>query len=149
MIQLVSAIAVALLTVVLGPLLRGEVSGRLLKRISSHASLREKLAGNVDALASVDELLVKELGVLNERETYRLTRKLNGGNVAAVVFVALAGGAIVYGLVSAAIALIATVIWFWVLIVAAVLVALLAIGLAAVGMGTLYAPKKVADPTSE
>jgi hypothetical protein len=148
MIQLISAVAVALLTVVLGPILRGEVSGRLIKRISGHAGLREKLTGNAAALEELDELLVAELKVLNEKETYRLTRKLNGGSLAALIFVAVLGGAVVYGLVSAAIALIGTVIWFWVLIILAVLAGLFTIALAAVGLGTLYAPPRAASATA-
>ncbi|MDQ1206602.1 hypothetical protein [Microbacterium sp. SORGH_AS_0862] len=141
MIQLWSAIGVALLTVVIGPLLRGEVSGRLLKRISEHANLREKLAENSAALKDLDALLDLEVRRLRERERHRLTRKLNGANVAALIFVALAGGGIVYGLLSLGISLGPTG-WAIAAYVGAALVAVFAVGLAAVGVGTLYEPPK-------
>ncbi|PQZ51102.1 MULTISPECIES: hypothetical protein [unclassified Microbacterium] len=141
MIQLWSAIAVALLTVVVGPLLRGEVSGKLHKRIAAHADLREKLEGNKVALTDLDDLLNEEVKVLRDREVYRLTRQLNGGNVAALVIVALVGGAIVYGLVSGGLALQGS-LWSIALYVAAALVGLFAIALAAVGLRTLYEPRK-------
>lgn len=142
MIQLWSAVAVAILTVVIGPILRGEASGRLAKRIAAHADLRQKLEGNSVALQHLDSLLTSESQVLNERETYRLTRKLNGGNVAALVVVALVGGGLVYGLVSGAIAASALPVLPWVVVALAVLVGVFTIGLAAVGLGTLYAPPR-------
>ncbi len=80
--------------------------------------------------------------MLKERETYRLTRKLNGGNVATLIFVALAGGGIVYGLVSAAISLDEKSEMFWLFMSVAVVVGLFVIALAAVGLGTLYEPPK-------
>jgi len=142
MIQLWSAIAVAILTVVIGPLLRGEASGRLAKRIALHTDLRPKLEGNSVALEHLDSLLVNEAKALEERETYRLTRKLNGGNVAALIIVALAGGGVVYGLISGAIATSDVPAWPWVFIAFAVLVGIFTIALAAVGLGTLYAPPR-------
>lgn len=142
MIQLWSAISVAVLTVVIGPLLRGEISGRLTKRIAAHAEIREKLENNVDAVAHLDELIASETQVLKDRETYRLNRKLNGGNVVAVIFVASMGGGIVYGLVSAAIAFMATPVMFWLFMIVAGVVGMFAIAMAAVGLGTLYKPPR-------
>lgn len=142
MIQLWSAIAVSILTVVIGPLLRGEVSSRLVKRIASHADLRQKLEGNSAALTNLDSLLATETAALMERETYRLTRKLNGSNMAALIFVALAGGGLVYGFISIAVTLSEVPVLYWVFFVLAVLAGLLSISLAAVGVGTLYAPPK-------
>jgi predicted small lipoprotein YifL len=142
LIQLWSAITVALLTVVVGPLLRGEASGLLVKRITSHAALREKLGENIEALKHLDALLVKEFEVLKERETYRLTRKVNGGNVAALVLVALVGGTSVYGLISATMSVTGAPVLYWLLLVLAVIVGFFSIALAAVGLGALYAPPK-------
>jgi hypothetical protein len=149
MIQLWSAIAVAILTVVIGPLLRGEASGRLAKRIALHADMRPKLEGNAVALKHLDSLLANEAKALEKRETYRLTRKLNGGNVAALIFVALAGGGVVYGLISGAIATEAVPAWPWVFIVLAALAGIFTIALAAVGLGTLYAaPREKAEKSA-
>jgi hypothetical protein len=141
-IQLWSAISVAVLTVIVGPLLRGEISGRLAKRTAAHADLRKKLEGNADAVAHLDALLTREVLTLADRETHRLTRKLNGGNVAALIFVALVGGGVVYGIVSAAIALVENPALFWLFMIVAGLVGLFAIALAAVGLGTLYEPPR-------
>lgn len=77
----------ALLTVVIGPLLRGEVAGRLMKRLTAHAHLRVSLEGHVGALRHLDELILVETEALKLRELHRLNRKLNGGNVAALIFV--------------------------------------------------------------
>lgn len=142
MIQLWSAISVAVLTVVIAPLLRGEISGQLAKRIATHAEIRQNLEGNAEAAAHLDALLTSETRVLRDRETHRLTRKLNGGNVAALVFVALVGGGSVYGLVSGAVAIAEKPGFFWVLIVVAIIVGLFAIALAAAGLGTLYEPPR-------
>lgn len=147
MIQLWSAIAVAVLTVVVGPILRGELSGRLLKRVVAHAELREKLADASPAQREIDALLDAEVKVLRERAEYRLTRRLNGGNVAALVFVALVGGGVVYGLVTAGLALPGTV-WAVLFFIVAVLVGLFAVALAAAGMRTLYEPPKERRPKS-
>lgn len=141
MIQLWSAIAVALLTVVIGPLVRGEVSGRLNKRVTSHAELRKNLAGNPTAIAEIDQLLNAEVKALREREVNRLTRRLNGANVAALIFVALVGSAVVYGLVSAGLATQGT-FWSFALFFVAALAGFFTIGLAAVGLRTLYEPRK-------
>lgn len=142
MIQLWSAVAVAILTVVVGPILRGEASGRLAKRIAAHADLRQKLEGNSAALQHLDSLLVSESQVLEERETYRLTRKLNGGNVAALVLVALVGGGLVYGLVSGALAASDVPVLRWSLVALAVVVGSFFVALATVGLGTVYAPPR-------
>lgn len=141
MIQLWSAIAVAVLTVIVGPIIRGEVSGRLLKRIAAHADLRSKLSDGSAAKRELDALLDAEVKALRTQSEYRLTRRVNGGNVAALIFIALVGGLIVYGLVAAGLALSGTG-WAIILFVVAVLVGLFAILLAAAGMGTLYAPPK-------
>lgn len=142
MIQLWSAISVAILTVVIGPLLRGEISGQLPKRIATHSDMRQNLKGNAEAIAHLDALLTSETRVLKDREMHRLTRKLNGGNVAALILVALVGGGVVYGLVSAAVAFADRPVIFWLFIVVAVLVGLFAIALAAAGLGTLYEPPR-------
>lgn len=67
MIQLWSAISVAVLTVVVGPLLRGEISGRLAKRIALHADIRQKLEDVPDALTHMDMLIASEAQLLKER----------------------------------------------------------------------------------
>lgn len=141
MVQLWSAIAVAVLTVFIGPLLRGEVSGRLARRIATHSQIRANIPDTSSAAKKLDELLLSEVTQLAERETSRLTRRINGGNVAALVFVAIAGGAIVYGLISAAIALQESG-WSWIFWIVAGLVAVFALALSAAGLGSLYAPKK-------
>lgn len=146
-IQLWSAIPVAILTIFIGPLLRGEITGRLAKKIARHADLCQKLKGNPEATSHLDLLLAKETKVLNERETCRLTRKLNGGNVATLIFVALLGGGFVYGLISVAIALAETPVWFWALMVLGVIVGIFTIALAAVGLGSLYEPRENIEKT--
>lgn len=147
MIQLWSAIAVAILTVVVGPFVRGEVGDRLQKRVAGHAQLREHLAGNPDALESLDALLVTELRELKKREENRLTRKLNGGVVATLIFVAVVGAGIVYALTSWAAAVQGTVLSV-IIYVAAALVGLFTIALAAAGVGTLYKPKETPPAAS-
>lgn len=147
MIQLWSAIAVAILTVVVGPFVRGEVGNRLQKRVAGHVQLREHLAGNTDALRSLDALLVTELLELKKREENRLTRKLNGGVVATLIFVAVIGAGIVYALTSWAAAVQGTVLSV-IVYVAAALVGLFTIALAAAGVGTLYKPKEMARAAS-
>lgn len=140
MIQLWSAVTVALLTIVLGPMLRGELSGRLVKRVAAHAELREKIADVPAALADLDHLLTSEVAVLREREEYRLTRKVNGANVAALIFVAVTGGGGVYGLVTAGLA--AGGAWGIVLFVIAGVYGLFFVALAAVGTRTVFSPPK-------
>lgn len=140
MIQLWSAVAVALLTIVLGPMLRGELSGRLVKRVAAHAELREKIANVPDAVSDLDHLLTSEVAVLREREEYRLTRKVNGGNVAALIIVALAGGGGVYGLVTAGLAVGGG--WGVVLFVIAGIYGLFFVALAAAGTRTVFNPRK-------
>lgn len=139
MIQLWSALAVAVLTVIVGPILRGELSGRLLKRVIAHAELRKHLDDNLEAKGELDALLTTEIKAMRTREETRLTRKLNGGSVAALIFVAVFGGGLVYGLMAWA----ATVAGSWfavILYIVAALVGLFTIALAAVGVGTLYTP---------
>ncbi|MCM3500619.1 hypothetical protein M3667_01840 [Microbacterium sp. P26] len=147
MIELWSAIAVAILTVVVGPLVRGEVGNRLQKRVAGHVQLREHLVGNTDALKSLDALLVTELQELRKREENRLTRKLNGGVVATLIFVAVAGAGIVYGLTSWAAAVQGTFLSV-IIYAAAALVGLFTIALAAAGVGTLYKPKDASPAAS-
>ncbi|MBW8763331.1 MAG: hypothetical protein JF592_12205 [Microbacterium sp.] len=146
MIQLWSAIVVALLTIVLGPLLRGELSGKLIKRVAAHVELREKITDVPDALADLDHLLSTEIAVLREREEYRLTRKVNGANVAALIFVALLGGGGVYGLITAGIAVGGG--WGITLYVLAVIYGLFFVALAAVGTRTVFSPPKENESTS-
>lgn len=144
MIQLWSAVAVALLTIVLGPAVRGELSDRLVKRLSAHAELREKIAEVPGAVKELDALLTAEVSVLRRREEFRLTRKLNGPNVAAVIFVALFGGGGVYLLVSGGITVgggVAVALY-----ICAGIWGLFFVGLAAVGSKTLYDPPKEAKP---
>jgi len=93
-------------------------------------------------VSHLDELLVSETQVLKDREMHRLARKLNGANAAALIFVAIVGGGLVYGLVSAAVAFREKPVAFWLLAIAAVLVGLFAIALAAAGLGTLYEPPR-------
>lgn len=145
MIQAISAIAVSLLTVVLGPLLRGEISGRLVKRIAVHADLRQKIEGNEKAIAELDSLLAIEIASLREKETYRLYRKINGANVAALVVVAVIGGLVEYFLVSVASHSLHAPVLFLILVVFAVLVGIIAIGIAAAGVSSLYEPAEKSE----
>ncbi|MDA4895513.1 hypothetical protein PFZ55_52545 [Streptomyces sp. MS2A] len=140
MIQLWSAVSVAILTIVLGPMLRGELSGRLAKRIAAHADLREKVEKNPAAVKDLDILLATEIEVLRQREEYRLTRKVNGGNVAALIFVALLGGGGVYGLVSWG--LIVGGGWSIAIYIAAAVYGLFFVAVAAAGTRTVFAPAK-------
>lgn len=140
MIQLWSAITVALLTIVLGPMLRGELSGRLAKRVAAHAELRVKIADVPDALYDLNHLLASEVAVLREREEARLTRTVNSGNVAALILVALVGGGAVYGMVTAGLALGGG--WGITLFVLAAICGLFFVALAAAGTRTVFDPPK-------
>ncbi|GAA1188245.1 hypothetical protein HNR09_000275 [Nesterenkonia xinjiangensis] len=57
-----------------------------------HVDIRQKFEGSAGAIAHLDALLASEAQVLKDRQTHRLTRQLDGGNVAALVFVAFVGG---------------------------------------------------------
>lgn len=127
---------------VIGPLLRGDNHGRLGKSIATRADIRQKLEENSEAVSHLDALFVNETQFLKDREARHLTRKINGGNVAALILVAVAGGGIVYGLVSVAIASIGKPVLFWLFMVVAGLVGLFAIALTSVGLGTLYEPPR-------
>jgi VIT1/CCC1 family predicted Fe2+/Mn2+ transporter len=139
-IELISAFVVALVTAAT-PLFRPEANRGLAKRLAHHADLRSNLEGNREALANIDALLVAETERLKEKEIARVTRKLNGGNVAALIFVAVVGGGFVFLITSLATSLVgsffAVVLW-----VVAVLVGLFTVVIGLVGLGTLYAPRK-------
>ncbi|EHK89178.1 hypothetical protein SZMC14600_01399 [Saccharomonospora azurea SZMC 14600] len=107
-----------------------------------HADIRQKLEDVPDALTHMDMLIASEAQLLKERETHRPTRKLNAGNVAALIFIALVGGAIVYGLVSIAIAIQDTAVLFWLIILVTGVVGAFVVALAAVGLGAVYEPPR-------
>jgi hypothetical protein len=121
-------------------MLRGELSGRLAKRIAAHADLREKVEKMPDAIRDLDDLLVTETKVLRQREEHRLTRKVNSANVAALILVAAAGGGGVYGLVTWALS--AGGGWRALLYVIAGVYGLFFIALAAAGTRTVFDPVK-------
>lgn len=138
MIELLSALGVALLTAVTGPIVRGETDSKLVKRLARHVDIRARLSGNRQAEEYLDELVAMESRVLLKRESRRLNRTVDGGSVAALVFVSLTGGAVVYFLVAWAIALDSRGPGFWLLIFVATAVGSFAAGLSAVGVTTIY-----------
>ena len=69
--------------------------------------LRRRLVGHLGLLERpvpeatkplIEELIVRESAELVARDTRRLTRRLDGSNLAAIVIVAVVGGGITYGL---------------------------------------------------
>jgi hypothetical protein len=136
-----SAIAVAILTVIVGPLLSGELGSGLARRTLHHAELRSKLADQSTSARQIDVLLEAETKALSDRGINRIGRKLNGGNVAALVFVSLIGGALVFASATWALATSnnfgAAVLW-----ALTILIGLFFVLLATAGLGTLYAPAK-------
>ncbi len=137
-LQLWSAIATALISVTVGPLVGGEVRGALLRRLTSHASLRQSLKGHTSALRELDALISIEAAELRARETHRLTRKVDWSSVGALVVVGIVGGVIVFGLVTWAISVSETPIAYWGLILLAVVVGVFTVALAGVGMNQLF-----------
>lgn len=137
MVQLWAAIAVAVLTVIVGPVLRGEFGNRSTRRLAHHASLRESLSGNTGALEAIDELIEVEAIKLRKRELRRLSREIDGGSIAALIFVTVVGSGVVYGLIALANA-ISSGPWYWALIFLATGVGGLAFGISAVGTATIY-----------
>ena len=141
MIQLVSAVAVTLLTVFLGPLLRGEVEGRLVRRARAVAELREKVEPGSPAQRHLDALLNDQAAMIRVRGRARIHRKVNGSNLSALIFVGVVGGGVVYGLLTLAFQ-IHDPIAFWIVIVLTVIVGVFIVGLTAAGSRTIFAPKK-------
>lgn len=138
MIQFWSALTVVVFTVVIGPLLRGEYTNRLNRRVESHVAIRKDLAGSPVSTASLDDLIGAELVLLTSRESKRLNRKVDPNSVGSLVSVALIGGGLVYWFVSLAVTRDPSDWVFWLLWVLAVIVGILTLGLSAVGLGDLY-----------
>jgi hypothetical protein len=110
-----SAVVVPVFLGVIGPLRAREAGGRFYRRVRRLAQLRPQLSDGSIAADRLDELLAAEVEKLAKRHS----RKLNGANLAAIVFVSLVGGAASFGLVTWAQAISgvgAAVIWvlFWV-----------------------------------
>ena len=109
-----SAVVVPVLLGVIGPLQAREAGGRFYRRVRRLAQLRPLLHDGSGAADLLDKLLASEL----EKLATRHSRKLDGANMAAIIFVSLVGGAVSFGLVTWAQAITgagATVIWilFW------------------------------------
>lgn len=138
MIQFWSAIAVAVLSIVVGPIVRGEAGGRLGRRMALHASIRSQLNETSDAARELDELLKVEGARLRERETRRMARKVSGASIAALVIVTLVGAGAVYGLLTWAQHLGQGGVWYWMLVALAVAIGAFAFALSAVGATTIY-----------
>lgn len=99
-LAVISGVLVPLLLAVVGPMLERDGGGRDLKRIKRYAQLRSMLVDGSEAASNLDSLLAEETGVLVDRNLPRVGRKLDGSNIAAIVFVSLIGGAASFGLVT-------------------------------------------------
>ncbi|MBD7956842.1 hypothetical protein H9651_04275 [Microbacterium sp. Sa4CUA7] len=109
-----SAVVVPVFLGVIGPMRAREAGGRFYRRVRRLAQLRPLLSDGSSAADRLDELLDSEVEKLAKRHA----RKLNGANLAAIIFVSLVGGAISFGLVTWAQAITgpgAAVVWvlFW------------------------------------
>lgn len=111
-LAVLSAVIVPILLGVIGPLISREAGSREYRRVKRHAQLRSLLADGSDAAKKMDVLLEHEVGRLADRSSTRTSRKLNGGNLAAIVVVSLIGGLVSFGLVTWAQA--GTGFWAWV-----------------------------------
>ncbi len=111
-LAVLSAVVVPILLGVIGPLISREAGTREYRRVKRHAQLRSLLTDGSDAAKKMDALLDHEVGRLVDRSSTRASRKLDGGNLAAIVFVSLIGGAVSFGLVTWAQA--TTGFWAWV-----------------------------------
>jgi hypothetical protein len=100
MIPFWSAIVVAVLTVFVGPFLRGEFDNRRLHRTLQYAELRSKLAGGSEHAKMLDSLLTLETTELVQKERIRLGRKLKARSLLVLLLIALGGGAATYAMVS-------------------------------------------------
>ena len=109
-----SAVIVPLFLGVIGPLRAREAGGRFYRRLRRIAQLRPMLSDGSDAANRLDGLLADEIEKLAQRHA----RKLDGANLAAIIFVSLLGGAVSFGLVTwaqAVTGLFSVVAWslFW------------------------------------
>jgi len=114
-LAVLSAVVVPVFLGVIGPLRAREAGGRFYRRVRRLAQLRPLLHDGSSAADRLDKLLVSEIDNLAMRHA----RKLDGGNLAAIIFVSLIGGAVSFGLVTWAQAITgvaSTVVWvvFWV-----------------------------------
>ncbi len=111
-LAVLSAVVVPILLGVIGPVVSREAGGREYRRVKRHAQLRSLLTDGSDAAKKMDVLLDHEVGRFADRSVTRASRKLNGGNLAAIVVVSLFGGAVSFSLVTWAQA--STGFWAWV-----------------------------------
>lgn len=112
------------------------VGMKVTKRAKEYADIYTSLPDSVDAKADVAKLLKIETGKLLERRT----RKINYANVAAVIVVALVGGALSYLLALWAInsvVFIAVVAW-----ILFAVTAFFTLGISIVGIASVYEPPK-------
>jgi len=108
-------------------------SGRepgLWKRLKRHADIYPSLPAK--AKAKFEDMMATEAEVYADAQKRRATRKLDGGTLAALIFVGLVTAAITWGLI-----LLATNWWtpLWILVVATAIFGAL---LLAVGVGKLW-----------
>ncbi|OKL50252.1 hypothetical protein [Boudabousia marimammalium] len=99
--------------------------------------LQKSLDKDSKAWHDIDQLIHEEMSVFTRRNSERLGRKMDTGAIGAIVFVAIIGGGISYGLVTAAQYL--TGFWsafFWVITVAWTIFILLFVMVG--GASTLY-----------
>jgi uncharacterized membrane protein HdeD (DUF308 family) len=114
---------------------------RLYRLLTRQVALLEKLPSGSAAYRDMLELTDHTAGNLKTREIARSTRKLNGGNVAAVIFLGVVGGVLGYWLLMWAVASAGTV-WYWLALVLLVTVVLFIVGLLIAGVSSIYAPPK-------
>ncbi|WP_143882746.1 hypothetical protein [Curtobacterium sp. KBS0715] len=86
--QTIAVIAVPLVSVLIG-LFRGGGDTRLSRRVKHHAEILKVLDGFTKASDAMEGLLVEEIGVLKDRELARSRRRVNGGNLAVAVILAV------------------------------------------------------------
>lgn len=91
-----SAVVVPVLLGVIGPLRAREAGGRFYRRVRRLAQLRSHLTDGTAAADRLDELLDAEIGKLAVRHS----RKLDGINLFTIVFLAVVGGVVSFGLVT-------------------------------------------------
>ncbi|WP_448759515.1 hypothetical protein [Actinomyces oricola] len=90
-----------------------EPGGRELRRIRRHAHLRSLLPDGSEAASKMDSLLASEVELFTTRASKRIGRKIDSGNLAAIIIISLFGGGASFALVTFAQAL--SGVWAWVL----------------------------------
>ena len=112
-LAVLSGLMAPILLGIVGPLMQRDAGGRELRRIRRHAHLRSLLSDGSEAASKLDDLLALETERYASRISLRIGRKIDGGNLAAIIVVSLIGGGISFGLVTWAQALSGG--WAWLL----------------------------------